>query len=493
MRKYDIKNKKYIGILLGISLVIIVIFSIFLKKVVDAGKIEYTIATNSVVFDADKNMLTLEEEATLKIKWSGNYYLIYEDSMINLTDHSVIYNLDSGNLNLYGTYYEVLSTGDVDILQDETVIESSVKSHFYKLADRKYLIVDRTIESEDGLLVTSNYLLVDLDKSGSATLLNNVVNLKTFKPKVLKTSSYTFDISNEILNFGGEDIDLKEVIGSTNEYGKAMGSSGSGNGTSGVTSGVSGTSTGSGTAVGSDSSNGTGTGSSGSSIGSGSSGNSSTTTEYSGSYSSAVSDSAVSEIINATKNTSVIRVTTGISSISVDYVVYDPENEYQSVYVEVEDANNSSQLISVNLSKNDTNITINELSFNTIYNLYFKYTYYDESGNLIAYTFDEATVSTKTPSMSLTVTGIYDSKVYYKITLDNYYTISGGALMLYKGTQGVATGSISVLGSVNEITGSVDISNCKFSSGDSITLTLYQMKINVDDSFNPDISYHFIY
>ena len=77
--------------------------------------------------------------------------------------------------------------------------------------------------------------------------------------------------------------------------------------------------------------------------------------------------------------------------------------------------------------------------------------------------------------------------------LDNYYTVSGGSLNLFKGNQGIATGSISTLGSVNEITGSIDISNCKLSTGDEISLNLYNIKINVDDSFDPDITYSFVY
>ncbi len=524
MRKYDGKNKKFIGIILAIAFVIIVIFSFFLKKVIDIGKIEYTISSGSVVFDADKNKIEITKDTKLKVKWSGNYYLLDDDEMINLTDHAVVYDTSNGNLMLYGKYYEVLNTGDVNILKDENIIESSVKSHFYKLADRKYLIVDRVIESSDGLLVTSNYLLVNLDKSGSATLLNNNVNLKTFKPKVLKTSNYTFDIANEKLNFGGEDIDLKKVIGSTNLYGKnTSGSGGSGaNGsmTSGVTSGTSGSGTigGSGTisdngnsssSNNSNDGNGTGTsdgisdsgsgsGSGGGSLdgtigGSGAGGNSSNTTGIDSNYNSGVSDGAVNEIKNATKSTSVIRVTTSLSSIGIDYVIYDPNNEYQSVYVEIEESNNPDRKKEISLSKNDTNATINELSFNTLYNLYFKYTYYDESGVLKVYTFDEVTVCTKTPNMSMKVTGIYNNKIYYKISLDNYYTISGGSLNLYNGNEGVATGSIPVLGSVNEITGSIDISNCKINSGDKISLNLYNIKINVDDSFDPDITYNFVY
>ena len=536
MRKYDIKNKKFIGIMIGIALILIIIFSVFLKKVLDAGKVEYVVEKNSIVFDIDKNMITTEEDATLKVKWSGNYYMVYNDDMINLSEHAIVYNLNNNNLNLYGSFYEVLNTGDVNILSNETVIESSVKSHFYKLDDRKYLIIDRTIESDDGLLVTSNYLIVNLDKSGNATLLNNNVNLKTFRPKVLKTSSYTFDIANEIINFGGEDIDLKEIIGSTNEFGKLNGAGGNGNGsgtnTSGVTSGTSGTGTGTGDGTGSGggadgsgggagggaggagggagggsgegtgdgTGDGTGSGGSGSgdgssdgSIGIGGTGNSDNTTDFDNGYNGGVSDGAVSEIINATKNTSIIRITTALTSIGVDYVIYDPNNEYQSVYVELEEANNPDHTDIIYLSKNDTNITISNLSFNTMYNLYFRYTYYDETGVLKVYDKDEVTVTTRTPKISLKVTGIIDNHLYYKISLDNYYAVEKGALNLFKGSQGIANEPFGSVGLTDQFTGSIDLNKYSLKSGDNITLNLYSVTLNGADSFDPNVSYHFIY
>ena len=80
------------------------------------------------------------------------------------------------------------------------------------------MIIDRTIESKSSSFVTSNYLIVNLDKLGNATLLNDKTSYKTIVPTVLRTSAYSFDIANEKLNFGGEDIDLKKIIGSTNEY-----------------------------------------------------------------------------------------------------------------------------------------------------------------------------------------------------------------------------------------------------------------------------------
>ena len=54
---------------------------------------------------------------------------------------------------------------------------------------------------------------------------------------------------------------------------------------------------------------------------------------YNNNYDSGISDETVDKIIKATKNTSVIRVNSNINSISVDYVVYDPDNEYKSGFI----------------------------------------------------------------------------------------------------------------------------------------------------------------
>ena len=67
---------------------------------------------------------------------------------------------------MYGKFYEVDKSGDVNVRKNETKVKSSVNSKFYKLEDRKYLIIDRTIEAVNSSLVTSNYLMVNLDKSG---------------------------------------------------------------------------------------------------------------------------------------------------------------------------------------------------------------------------------------------------------------------------------------------------------------------------------------
>lgn len=539
MRKYNNKTKKMIIIILVLFVVFIVIFSLFLKKAMEVANTAYTVAIGSILFDNEQNKIVTTEEATIRIKWGGDYYLVYQGENYNLGTHSVVYDSSSGDISLYGKFYEVLKTGDVEVMDDENKITSSVKSRFFKLADRKYLIIDRTIQSTNTSLVTSNYLMVNLDKSGSAQLLNNNVSYKTITATKLQTSAYVFDISNEIINFGGEDIDLKEIIGSTNIYdedkynlnaeeneddlensngtgtgsgngsgdgtgGSGSGGNGTGNGTGEGGSGSGGSGSGGGTGGSGSGGNGSGTGGSGSggsgSGGSGTGTNSDGTTSggssgYNNNYDSGISDAVVDEIINATKNTSVIRVVSSINSISIDYVVYDPDNEYKSVYVEVENSN-TGQVNLVYLSKNDTNIIINDLIPNVYYNLTFKYRYSD-NGVDKEYTFDEVGLYTDVPGVNITTLKIVNNKLYYKITLDDTYNIIGGTVNIM--INGIIAGSSSIpaMGTTTEISGNdcfFDMSSFNIDRNleNIITLKVVSLSFNTYTA-NPNASYKFKY
>lgn len=516
MRKYNNKTKRTIIIILILFVVFVVIFSLFLKKSIEIDRIAYDVPIGSILFDNEQNKITTTESATIKIKWGGDYYLVYQDKNYNLGKHSVVYDSTSGDISLYGKFYEVQKTGDVTVVKDETKLESSVNSKFYKLEDRKYLIVDRTIEADTSSMVTSNYLMVNLDKSGNATLLNDKVSYKTITPTKLRTSAYTFDIANELLNFGEEDIDLKKIIGSTNEYDEdtynlnaedngddETTGTGNGNGTGTGSGAGDGTGTGSneGTGNGTGSSNGetTGTGNgSGTGTGSGAINNGTTTgsnSTHNNNYDSGISDDTVDEIIKATKNTSVIRVSSDISSISVDYIVYDPNSEYKSVYVEVENSN-TGQVNIVYLSKTDTNIVINNLTPNVYYNLTFKYTYL-EDGKTKEYTFDKFGLYTEIPLMTLTATKIVGNKLYYKISLDGNYTIVGGTVNLMLNGQIVDTSSISAMGNTNEVSGNdcyFDLSKLNLNKSSNYVLTLRLVSFSFNTyTINPNISYKFKY
>lgn len=407
-RKYDIRNKKSFIVILILSIAIIGIFSLFIYRYNKASKILYSIESGSVLQDINKNYISIDDDAVLKMKWDNSYYLVYNDKKIDLGKKVIVYNTITGRMKLYGKFYEINSDGKIIENRDETILSNTTDCKFYKIDDREYLLVDRIINSDDKTIEGSNYILVELDRAGNAKLSNNKINLKTISPTKLVTSKYTFDIANELLNFGKYNIDLKKIIGSTNQYvpdeekvtdndkDKENNSNGEGTNNQGnIGNGI-----------------GTGTnGGIGDVINNDDIGN--------------VSD--IGEILDKIKMTSIIRVVEGLTQIDIDYVIYDPYNEYKSVYVEVVGLG---KVDVVYLSKIDTHITLDNLKANTDYKLNFIYTTSKvdkETGEeeLVPYTFEQFDLRTKMPEYLVSVYKI--SKVYntltYKVNLQNGFKI----------------------------------------------------------------------
>lgn len=434
MRKYDIKNKRNIGIIIVISVVIIVMFSLVISLFLKTDKKEYNVLSGTLVFDKDKTIIKVNtDDAVIKIKWNNDYYLIYDKKNYELGDTAISYNENNGQITLYGRYYEISSGDEIKVTSDETVIKDSALTKFYKLADRKYLVVDREIKSSDGLLSTTDFLMVDLDKVGNATLTNHKVSLKTFSETEIVTSNYTFDIANEILTYGSDIIDLKKIIGSTNTYTKEdlIPEEGSGTGTDGVTD-VTDNSAGDGTGTGgSGGGGGGGAGGSGDGTGTGT-GDGDGTGTGDGSGGGSGGNIILEEIKKASKNTSIVSVNSSVSTISVDYVIYDPYSEYTAVYMEVKESGSNS-VQTIHLNSRETNYVIsNGILPNTNYNIVFKCSYIDpETGEEVIETIDEKIIITKLPSLGIKVTSTSFGKITYQITTDNSYALSSGTLIVY--------------------------------------------------------------
>lgn len=424
-REYNLKNKINFVVIGVLSILIIIIFSLFIIKFVSIKKVEYSLNKGTVLFDADYNKLNIDKSVIMKLKWNGNYYISSEDNDTILGRRVVAYNELTKNLDLYGKYYEILSNGEVNIDKDITNINTQSESKFYKLEDRKYLLVDRSIRSSDGALDTSNYLIVELDKQGNALLLNNEVHYKTLSETIINTSSYSFDVANEILSFGEDKIDLKQIIGSSNQY-KPSDSSSDGTDGTGGTGGNGGSGNGSG--------NGTGTG------GNGTGGNGGTATGDNGVINNGEDGE---DVVIKKKKTSVLSVVPSIDSISVDYFVYDPNDEYKSVYVIVSDGVNSN---TVYLSKSNTNIILNGLKMGTKYNLKFMFSYLDSEGKMLSDSFSEIDVSTVYPSyqVSLVKVSKVSNELSYRISLDSRYTIDKANVSLIIDDVVVDSKSVSV-------------------------------------------------
>lgn len=411
-RKYDLRNKRSFIVILVLSILIIGIFSLFIYNYMKASKIEYLVETGSVLQDTTKNYFTLEDDMILKVRWDGSYYLKDDNERINLGKKVITYNKITGSMKLYGTFYEINSDGKVISLNDETELVNTTDSKFYKIDDREYLLVDSKIYSNDSSIEASNYLLVELDKAGNAKLSNDKINLKTISPTTLVTSKYSFDIANEILKYGDYEIDLKKIIGSSNQYvPDDKGNSDSTNNNSNVGNGT----------ENSNNNNNLNINSPG--IGSGIIGSGGT---INNTESGEITD--IEDIMDKVKMTSIIRVIEGINQIDVDYVIYDPYNEYKSVYVELVSAG---KVEVIYLSKNDTHITLTGLKANTSYRLNFVYTISkvnteNEENELVPYTFAQFDLKTRMPEYSISVYKIstVSNKLTYKVNIDSSYNIS---------------------------------------------------------------------
>lgn len=407
-RKYDIRNKKNFVIILILSIIIIGIFSLFIYKYKHTEKIEYNVKTGSVVQDSSKNFVNIEEDALLKVRWNGNYYLVYQDNKISLGKKVIVYDTITGDIKLYGKFYEIQSDGKIIENNNETVLTNSGNVKFYKLDDREYLLVDKQITSNDESINASGYLLVELDRMGNAKLSNYNLNLKTINPTVLRTSLYSFDIANEILRFNNLEIDLKKIIGSSNQYKEEKkdqdkendnenGNGGAGNGDIATNNEVI--------------ANGTGNNATG--VNNTSQGEQVT----------------IEEIRRDTKTTSIIRTAEDMNKIDIDYVVYDPYNEYKTVYAEISRADSSgvSQIRTIDMPKIDTHLTFSDLQPDTKYNIEFYYTTVDKDTNEENTTmFEKIIVKTKKPVYAIEIYKInkVNNTLEYKVYLQSNYKIS---------------------------------------------------------------------
>lgn len=418
MRKYDIKNKRNIGIIIGISVIIIIMFSLIIKLFLSHDHREYLVDTGSLIFDKDKTIVKLDKSGIIKKKWNNDYYLTYNDKSILLGAAAISYNEDTGKIVLYGKYYEIGAGDDIVVTDGETEIKSSALTKFYKLADRKYLVIDKEIKTTDGLLSTTDFLLVDLDKVGNATLTNHKVSLKSFGGTTIVTSNYTFDVQNEILTYGSNKIDLKKIIGSSNTYTKEelIPEENKGSSSDNITN------------IGTDKTENKPGDSSGE--------NKTGTT-------------VVEEVKKATKRTSVISTNSTTNKITIDYVIYDPKKEYTSVYMEVNEEG-TNKIDTIHLTASDTKYEINNLFPNTKYNLTFKYSYLDEENNLKTDVFDNISVTTKKPKINLKVTNISNGNIKYLITTDNTYNIEKGTIKVFINNELVRSSTISINGNTTE-------------------------------------------
>lgn len=430
MRSLAAGNKKRFAIFAIIIIIIIILLITCLRLALNHEVEEYRIESNVTLYDSEYEPLQPEDAGTITKKWDGNYYLTLDNTneTYKLNPEVVSYNGSNSQVTLYGDVFKVLLDGQVEKYSKDTTIRNTSEDAFYKIADRQYLMISNSIKNESGSISTSKYLYIIIDKSGNTLLLNNEIYARTINPIVLSTSSYRFDIANEKFIVGNEEINLKDIIGSTNEYvekeeEKDMDWQNLIPEYNGGTSGN-----------GSDNS-GNGQNADGSVInnqGGAQSGTNSGTSGNAGNGGDTIINNSNSSTNQTPLSKSVsLRGAIATSSyIDIEYAVQDPQNRYQTVYAFVEAVGYENTIA---LDKNATTYRLTDLEPNTEYKITLGYKEITEDNEVVDNIEDVLSVRTTKINASIDITrvGTGSKKVYFNLKLDQNYAFDYAKIALY--------------------------------------------------------------
>jgi hypothetical protein len=382
MRKLGKANIRAFILFTFIVLCVIAVFSFGIYKVIINKKTEYKVSSGSFIYEKNNKSILLKSSGIIYKNWDNNYYLKLDqtDTKYNLGKEAVCFNINDYQMYIYGDVYQVFDNGLISKKSKETKIIKKNANVFYKLADRKYLIIANNIVDNDNIITAKNYLIVSIDKAGNALLMNDELNVKTLNNLILKTNSFNFDIANEKLIFPNKEIDLKKINGSTNEYvEEKKDDSNQVNNNSSITNNT-------------------------------------------------VTNNTNNNINqNFQKSASIKNIVPGITTIDISYFIQDPGNEYTSVFLNVYDGIETKK---IQLNKDDTLYNIRNLNPNSQYTISLGYSYL-LNNNMVEEIKDAEKIQTLKPSFNLSITKVTSDKIYFNLKLDSKYNLESGKLVLY--------------------------------------------------------------
>ena len=218
MRKLDKKSMfsfyAFAIAIVAIGAIVVVMMTMGMNQKSDP----YVVGTDTVVYDAQNNAITVSEESVIEKKWDGNFYLTTPNGDgYCLGEQAISYENSTGAVRTYGGGYEV-TEDDFVALEGVTDITDYNTPRFCKIGDRKYLLIGPEIYTEDRLINTGKFLFVYLDTGGNALLFNDTTNVKTTVPSKIYISDQVFDVPNEKLIIGEKVVNLSSIMGTTNVY-----------------------------------------------------------------------------------------------------------------------------------------------------------------------------------------------------------------------------------------------------------------------------------
>lgn len=175
--------------------------------------IELTAGT--IVYDNANVPIQLSEDAM--VKRDGEFYYLMQNGQDTLLGaHTLAY--DGNGVRVLGSGYLIQDDGSVQLIKDEDVFTNLTSGALIKLNDRRYAIACTNISDEQKTFDARDYILISMDVVGNARLDSSDMSLKTTQPTTLRAGNIVFDIAGEVAKVGGQDLDMRRLIGSTNTY-----------------------------------------------------------------------------------------------------------------------------------------------------------------------------------------------------------------------------------------------------------------------------------
>ena len=418
-----INNNRLFILFSFLVFLIILVFVYALYKTLSYDNTIYTISKGSFIYDKNYDYLTLEDDAKMQQKWDKNYYLTEKktNKIHELGSDVVVFNKNDFRIYLYGENYQVKVNGDVKYSNKVVNIAKNGESTFFKLSDRKYLMTGTTIKSDVKGIKTNNYLIVDIDKSGNALLLNNELNIKALSTLKLKTKLYELDVANERLYIGKEVIELKKINGSSNKYKEEKEEEKSKDNNKTNTQNNK------------------------------NNNNSNNSRNKTNSIASSSSNSSKKENLNIVKSASLISVASTASYIDVSYSIIDPKNEYTTVFLLLQKLDNSKETKKIIISKNNNSYRIRDLVPNTEYKVSLCYTIVgsDDSNTLEDEVANELITKTKKDNTKIVINKISGNNIYYTVFFDESYAFDSADVVLYSDNNQITSQAVNAVNAVS--------------------------------------------
>lgn len=396
-RKLGLKNNVLFAILIILFIIIVSVFGYFISYNLGKKDNTYKVSAGTVMYDSDGEMVETLADGELSRGFDRNYYLTYthdnSEYKHKLGSNVILYKKGDYRLFLYGTAYMIEETGEVKKVTKQTELVKTTGPYFIKVNDRRYIFVDKKLNTNDNSIQSNDYMIVNLDKQGNATFSNFEYNVKTIKPLILKGTKFNFDIANEeLITSLGTTVNLKKVMGSSNnfvidveekeneentmddyyeEYFKKLKESFN-----------------------------------------------NLTNSLVGMNENLQGELAKEEAyLDLTRWTNLTSVESDVTSITLDYKVFDPNNEYSEIFVIVTKGEDSKKY---QLSKTNSKYVISDLDPDTEYGISYGYRVVKAVGDdTMDIIMDNIKVATLSLNYGVSVTRITGNQINYKLSFGN--------------------------------------------------------------------------